>query len=53
MIKGLRLAFVEQWGVFGRGCWVQVLLLELGIYTNAKNQINKTTLDKRTKRLKN
>ena len=52
MVKGLRLAFVKQWGVFGRGCWVQELLLKLGIYTNAKNQINTATLDKETKRLK-
>ena len=49
MVKGLRLAFVKQWGVFGRGCWVQELLLKLGIYTGQRKP-NKQRDTKKTKR---
>ena len=50
MIKGLRLAFAVELRVFDRGCWIQVLLREVGIYTLEKNQINKTTQSNELKR---
>ena len=43
MIKGLRLAFGEELRGFGRGCRVQELFRNTGIYTCKKSKINKIT----------
>ena len=46
MIKGQRLAFVEELRCFGRGRRVQELFRNAGIYTHEKSQINKITPNK-------
>lgn len=46
MIKGLRLAFDEELGFFGRGRRVQELFCEAGIYMCEKSQMNTTNSNK-------
>lgn len=46
MIKGLRLAFVEELRCFGRGRRIQELFGNAGTYMCEKSWINKTTPNK-------